>query len=466
MLKMPTGDQEFLAGVIEGFYGQPWCEAERLLLFDWMVAWKLNTYVYALKDDLKHRALWRERYDQGEAVALSRLITACQRRGLRFIYALSPGLDIRYGSETDMGCLRSRFEQMLGLGCRDFALLFDDIPDRMHADDSKRWSSFAAAQCHVTNSLWRWIQERCKGATFLFCPTPYCGRMAGKLVGGKDYLATVGRELRPEVNVFWTGPEIISQEITVAHMKDLQEILCRKPVIWDNLHANDYDGRRVFCGPYSGRPLELKSEVGGILANPNNELLLNYVPLRTLGQFVCATTEWKPREAYLKTMGEWVVEFATIGKPVAIEDLILFGDCFYLPHEDGPEAEALYGCIRRLLATGSEQCPNDREQFRKLAGRLRRFCVQATEVRKRPLFYALSRRIWELREELDLLEWFVEQAGSFPRGAVTSDFHLLDTYRGGFVARLQRLLDQHTNGSFSAAKPGQEFPAESAFPRQ
>ena len=46
---------DFLAGVIEGFYGEPWSLAERFELFDWMAAWGLNTYLYAPKDDLKHR---------------------------------------------------------------------------------------------------------------------------------------------------------------------------------------------------------------------------------------------------------------------------------------------------------------------------------------------------------------------------------------------------------------------------
>ena len=39
-----------------------------------------------------------------------------------------------------------------------------------------------------------------------------------------------------------------------------------------------------------------------------------------------------------------------------------------------------------------------------LATRLRAFCEAMTELRHRPLFHALSRRTWELREELDLLE--------------------------------------------------------------
>ena len=114
-----------------------------------------------------------------------------------------------------------------------------------------------------------------------------------------------GRELLPEIDVFWTGPEIISREITVAHVRELAEFLHRKPLIWDNLHANDYDGRRFYCGPYGGRPPELRHEVSGLLVNPNNEFPLNYVPLRTLAEFVRGGAAWAPREAYLSAMQEW-----------------------------------------------------------------------------------------------------------------------------------------------------------------
>src|SRR5213593_695393 len=120
-IPMPTPERAtFLAGVIEGFYGPPWTQAERFELFDWMGAWGLNTYLYAPKDDLKHRALWREPYSAAEVETLAQLIQACQRDSIRFIYALSPGLDIRYSNESDLDHVRKRFEQMLALGCQHF----------------------------------------------------------------------------------------------------------------------------------------------------------------------------------------------------------------------------------------------------------------------------------------------------------------------------------------------------------
>ena len=70
---------DFFSGVIEGFYGAPWSAAERAELFEWMARWRLNTYMYAPKDDLKHRAVWRESYTSEEADRFRELIRAAAR---------------------------------------------------------------------------------------------------------------------------------------------------------------------------------------------------------------------------------------------------------------------------------------------------------------------------------------------------------------------------------------------------
>ncbi len=463
-----TATTEFLSGVIEGFYGKPWSHDERLGLFDWMAAWGLDTYVYAPKDDLKHRARWREAYADSEAAAMAELLRACAERGLRFVYALSPGLDIRFGREADLNHLCRRFDQMLGLGCGDFALLFDDIPARLDPDDARRFGSAAAAQCHVTNALFGWLRERRPAARLLFCPTPYCGRMAERGLGGKDYLDTLGGALAAGIDVFWTGPEIISREITVEHVDGLTRRLGRKPVIWDNLHANDYDGRRFFCGPPLGRSPELRSAVGGWFSNPNCEFPLNEAPLRILSAFLRSEGEWDARAAYRSAMRDWLPSFDTVAAPVSLEELVLFGDCHYLPHEDGPEAEALYQAAEGLLS----RPPADWEaegvaRFVDRATRLRDACARMSDLRDRRLFYALSRRIWDLREELDLLLGYVQARSRDHRldSACESDFHLPGTFRGGFVARLQRLLVQQPDGGFRPAR-GPASAREAAAPKR
>ncbi len=68
-------------------------------------------------------------------------------------------------------------------------------------------------------------------------------------------------------------------------MDELARVLQRPPVIWDNLHANDYDQRRLFLGPYVGRSVSLLPRLNGVLTNPNCEYGANYVALHTLAQW-------------------------------------------------------------------------------------------------------------------------------------------------------------------------------------
>ena len=73
-------------------------------------------------------------------------------------------------------------------------------------------------------------------------------------------------------------------------------------------------------------------------------------------------------------------------------------------------------------------------------------------LRDRDLFYAWSRRAWDLKEELQLIDGFVrkKQFGD-DDGGVFVETHLPGTYRGGAVARIQSLLDMNEQGRFRPA---------------
>ena len=152
-------------------------------------------------------------------------------------------------------------------------------------------------------------------------------------------------------------------------------------------------------------------------------------------------------------MREWAAWFDTINGPIPLDDVILLGDCYYLPYEDGPEADALYQQARqadrangRRAAARPEEWQDAAARFRERAGHLRQLCVRLAELRRRPLFHALSRRVWDLKEELDLLDRYVGASG---HPTFTSDFHRPGTYRGGLVAKLQRLLVPQADATFT-----------------
>ncbi|XP_036754986.2 protein O-GlcNAcase isoform X1 [Manis pentadactyla] len=271
--------RRFLCGVVEGFYGRPWVMEQRKELFRRLQKWELNTYLYAPKDDYKHRMFWREMYSVEEAEQLMTLISAAREYEIEFIYAISPGLDITFSNPKEVSTLKRKLDQVSQFGCRSFALLFDDIDHNMCAADKEVFSSFAHAQVSITNEIYQYLGEP---ETFLFCPTEYCGTFCYPNVSQSPYLRTVGEKLLPGIEVLWTGPKVVSKEIPVESIEEVSKIIKRAPVIWDNIHANDYDQKRLFLGPYKGRSTELIPRLKGVLTNPNCEFEANYVAIHTL----------------------------------------------------------------------------------------------------------------------------------------------------------------------------------------
>ena len=442
---LPT---DFLGGVVEGFYGRPWSHNERLQLLSDISALGLNTYFYAPKNDLKHRAIWRQSYDDREFESIRDLVRRCDQLGMHFIYGLSPGLDIRFSDEADRNRIRLRFEQLQRAGARHFALLFDDLPGRMADEDRRAYESLATAQSHVTNAVFSWVREQSAAARLLFCPTPYCDRMDRAQHGGDGYLDEVGRLLLPEIDVLWTGPEIVSTEIPVDSIERLSTRIRRRPIIWDNLFANDYDVRRLYCGPYSGRPRELRGAVRGILINPNNEYPINFIPLRTLAAFLDNDAEWKPRDAYVKALAEWLPYFQTVTHPIRLDDLTLLADCFYLPEHEGRSAEDMMALVDRLLAEPVADWGDAYEKFSALNARVQALFDRLTGLRDRELFAAWSHRVWALKEELLVVDAALAQkkAGRDLADGVPLEICLPGTFRGGILSKLERFLTMDAHG--------------------
>jgi protein O-GlcNAcase/histone acetyltransferase len=438
-----------------------------------MQDWGLNTYLYAPKDDLKHRARWRELYNDSEAAELKALIVEGQSKGIRFIYAIAPGLDAEFDTPAGLLALQEKARQLIGLGCAHFALLFDDIATMPARGPLELLPSVVDGQTRVAHELLKYLAEKTSAPSLLFCPTQYCGRMAG-VVRESAYLRRLGETLEPAIGVLWTGPEIVSESISVESIRELTSVIGRKLVIWDNLHANDYDMRRLYMGPYSGRPLELRQEVAGVLSNPNCEFEVNFVPLRTLALWNSAQESWKPREAYVRALQEWLpswqLQTPAVSPSLNLEpetgiltslvasmsaigprQLEWLADCFYLPFESGLHAQELFADLQYLLHTAPSNWGTTHTRFQNAWAVLNAVSAKITDLQNRDLLYSLYRHVWELKEEIDLIARYVAWLESKPGfgEAFTSAGHRPKTYRGGFVAELQRLLPMDEAGGFS-----------------
>lgn len=282
-------DKDFICGVVEGFYGRPWTFSQRKDLFKRLKDFRLNAFMYAPKDDIKHRAKWRDLYNEVEATELKSLIDESESQGICFYYSLAPGLDMTYSSEEDMNIIKRKFDQLRRLGCKSFAILFDDIEPRVlnEKDKSIYSDNYAQAQVDVSNSIFDYLGE----PKFLFCPTEYCESRANPSIKESLYLKTIGSGLHRDIDFMWSGSRVISRFITVESIMELSEVIKRPPVIWENLHANDYDKKRIFLGPYSGRSTKIIPLLRGVLTNPNCEYEANYIAIHTLAQWSRCTKD-------------------------------------------------------------------------------------------------------------------------------------------------------------------------------
>ena len=114
--------------IVEGFYGEPWSHTTRLGMIDFLAANDMNAFAYAPKDDAKHRAEWREPYSADETARFAELATRGATAGVRFGFAVSPGLDIDYEADTDRQQLLTKMLVLADSGVDWFLLLLDDIP--------------------------------------------------------------------------------------------------------------------------------------------------------------------------------------------------------------------------------------------------------------------------------------------------------------------------------------------------
>ncbi len=447
-----SASPNFHCGVIEGFYGQPWSFAQRRRLIAWMHERGLNTYLYAPKDDFKHRALWREPYGPDELSALAVLIGCCQQQQVEFVYAIAPGLDMHYATEQPV--LRRKLAQMLQLGVRTFALLFDDIPHALRPEDAAEFGSFAGAHVRVANDVRSWLYRENAAARLWFCPTIYCGRFAEHRVTENAYLREVGANLAEAIEVLWTGPEIVSDTISVESVREIGAILRRPPLIWDNLHANDYDLRRLFLGPFAGRPQELRSEVRGILSNPNCEFEANFVPLHTLAAYARSSSAWDHRAALAEACAAWLPSFSCRpGRCFGRADLDLLVDLYYLPYAAGSRAEQLVADFEFLVRHPAAQWGEPWNRFQRTVDDIMELFGKITDLSNRELCFTFYRLMWELQAELKLMRGYLElRRTDPPAGARYTPrvHHDPRLYRGGVVARLQRLMPMDAPGAFGA----------------
>jgi len=302
-----------IRGVIEGFYGNPWTQEQRLDHIQFIGRHGMNTFVYGPKDDPLVRRRWREPYDEAALARLGQVVAVASDAGIDVVYAISPGLSVRYSSAADLAVLLAKLDQVGSLGVTRFALLLDDLPpDLAHEEDRAAYPDLATAHAAFAGAVAAALgPER----DLVVCPLVYHGR------GDEPYLATLAAALDPRVDLLWTGREICSHVIEVGDARRFADTTGRPPLYWDNYPVNDVAmGWELHVGPYLGRDAGLGEVSRGVLANPMELAEASKIPLVTIADYMADPAGYDPEASVARAIrevaGDDAEAFATFAENV------------------------------------------------------------------------------------------------------------------------------------------------------
>ena len=278
-------------GLIEGFYGRQWSWDERTAMAAFLAATGYAFYLYAPKGDEHLRHKWTETWPTAVTGQLEKLRNECRTQGLKWGVGLSPfELPLDYSANARGNLLR-KLNELAVLQPDILCLLFDD----MRGLDKNLASTQAAIVADVLDTgLFPQL---------IMCPSYYSrDSVLPELFGEMpvNYWDDLGRLLAKEVDIFWTGPRVISAEYPKQDLIDITERFQRAPVLWDNYPVNDgaTTSQYLHLAAFRNRSPQLASLTKGHAVNPMNQPALSRIPLLSLPQVYELGDAYDPGKAF------------------------------------------------------------------------------------------------------------------------------------------------------------------------
>ena len=285
-------------GIVEGFYGQPWSQKQRLDMLDFMGRQGLNLYVYAPKDDPYHREKWREAYPPAKLQQLQQLIDRAKARQIEFVFAVSPGLDVHLTGEAreeDLQALLAKLSVLYGKGVRQFAIFFDDIKNK----DGQGQAAFLNAVDQ------RFIKQKPDVKPLFTVPTEYFSEDMWEPKGTiKPYSKNFAGALAKDIVVLYTGSGVVCEGVTEQNILAVEKLYRRPVAVWWNYPVNDYRQGKLALGPVHGVAAAAAKHMAAFLMNPMEKPELSKIALATGAEFAQAPFAYEEEKAWEKALGQ------------------------------------------------------------------------------------------------------------------------------------------------------------------
>lgn len=267
-------------GIIEGYYGRIYTEAERQSLISFISDIGYSYYIYAPKNDCSIRLKWDDKFSKEKIDFLKRLSLYCENNSIEFGIGISP-LAITSDLTKYLPILLNKVDFFVKeLKTKVIAILFDDI--KLYTDDE------GIHQKEIMNKIASHLASNFPNTNvrLAFCPTYYSfDPILDKCFGKRpsSYFQEITKNLNKDVEIFWTGNKVLSKEITDKDINSINSLLGRKVTIWDNYPVNDgkFICKHIYTKEFKNR-IALDGVAFSHAVNPMLEAELTKVAIATL----------------------------------------------------------------------------------------------------------------------------------------------------------------------------------------
>lgn len=297
-------------GFIEGYYGIPWSNEDRMSLMEFGGDFKMNAYMFAPKDDEYHAGKWREPYPEAELAGIQEMVAVGEATKNKFIWTIHPFMynamrfDTEENYQADLATIITKFEQMYAVGVRQFGVLGDDA------------GGDASDQVKLMNDLNEWVKNKEGVYNLIFVPKEYSENFSSGI--NSPYLKKIN-EMPDEIDIMWTGSSVCGW-VTEATFEWFKTALStpqkpgREATMWLNWPVNDINSARLLMG--KGQMLDPNvTNFKGVISNPMQQAEASKVAL-----FAVADYNWH-RDAF-NVDQSWKDGFKYI-EPDASEELYI-----------------------------------------------------------------------------------------------------------------------------------------------
>lgn len=302
-------------GYIEGFYGFPWSHEDRIDLMNFGGEQKLNTYIYAPKDDPYHRKHWRDLYPAGKAQEIAELAETGHANNLNFVWTIHPGDTIDLSLEEDFHSVITKLEQLYALGVRQFGVLFDDL---VGVPDGRGQAAF------INRIDTEFIKAKDDIRPLITVGTRYCEAWGPSMT---EYFKPFVETLHNDIEIMWTGAATMSNITKEQYDSPKRAISSdRNLSVWWNYPVNDYCDSKILMGKIENLNSDLNN-VNGFFANPMNQPQASKQALFCIADHNWNTDAFNPDRSFTSS-------FKALAPEVA-EDLEIFASNSCYIKDDG-----------------------------------------------------------------------------------------------------------------------------------